>query len=112
MSLSAYPWCHSTTLSPVRRGLAFGLLALGVLIIPSPSASAQPTSAPPPTVPATPATPAAGSPEPTATTRVLPTQSAGRGITAGGEGFPWIPVGVGILVAGLIGSRQRRASRR
>jgi hypothetical protein len=86
----------------VRRALAFGLLALGVLLLAAP-AVAQTTSAP-------------TTAEPTSTTTTArPPPATGRaardGLPTLGEGFPWITTGVVILVAGLIGARLRRTSR-
>jgi hypothetical protein len=89
------------------------VLALGVLlvVVGVHVAGAQTTTPSPPetatTSPSTTETPS------TTTTRPLiaPEGNSG-GFPTAGEGFPWIPAGVGILVAGLIGSRLRRASRR
>ena len=38
-------------------------------------------------------------------------QAGGSGITSGGEGFPWVAIGVVALAAGAIGWQLRRAAR-
>ncbi|MCU1450250.1 MAG: hypothetical protein JWP02_2420 [Acidimicrobiales bacterium] len=94
---------------------ALAVLALGLLlvVVGVGVAGAQTTAPSPPETATTSSSASTTEPPPTTTTRPLiaPEGSSG-GFPAAGEGFPWIPVGVGILVAGLIGSRLRRASRR
>jgi hypothetical protein len=103
----AYPRAASTTFAPVRRAVAFGLLALGMLVPAVSEASAQPV-APPTTV-----TPTVLPSSTTVSTSTRPPAAAtGDRLPTLGEGFPWITVGAVILVAGLVGARLRRASRR
>jgi hypothetical protein len=74
-------------LSAVRRAVVGVLLSLGLLLLAMPAAIAfgAPTTTQP--------------------------QPSGSGITSGGEGFPWVAVGVVALAAGGIGWQLRRAAR-
>jgi len=99
----------SSTFAAVRRAVAFGLLALGILIAAASASPAQ-TVTPPPT--ATTTTPSTSSTPPSTIPRVATAGGGGSRLPTLGEGFPWITVGVVILVAGLVGARLRRASRR
>jgi hypothetical protein len=90
----------------MRRAVVLGLLALGILLVVGlPSSAQTATTALPPSTSSSTTSPAlktvggAGAEG----SSHLPTL---------GEGFPWISVGAVILVAGLVGGRLRRASRR
>jgi len=91
----------------VRRAVAIGLLALGVLLV-AVSASLAQTVAPPTTAPGT----STSSTAATSTTARPAAPQARDRLPTLGEGFPWITVGAVVLVAGLVGARLRRASRR
>jgi len=88
----------------MRRAVGCGLLLLGLLVVAVPASHAQPVT--PPTAPTS----------STSTSTFSRVAVAGHGSTDRlptlGEGFPWITVGAVILVAGLVGARLRRASRR
>jgi hypothetical protein len=99
----------SITFAAVRRAVAFGLLALGILFVAAAASPAQ-TTTPPPTA-ATTAPPTSSTPSSTLP-KVATAGGGGSRLPTLGEGFPWITVGVVILVAGLVGARLRRASRR
>ncbi|MBV8303220.1 MAG: hypothetical protein JOZ04_03350 [Acidimicrobiia bacterium] len=107
----------------MRWAVGSGLLLLGLLLVDAPASSAQPVTptTPPPSAPSTSggSTQAPTAPAPassTSTSALLPAAGAADGSTSGlptlGEGFPWITVGAVILIAGLVGGRLRRASRR
>jgi hypothetical protein len=89
----------------VRRAVAIGLLTLGVLLVAVSTSIAQ-TVTPPTTAPASTA------PASTSTTARPAAARSGGGLPTLGEGFPWITVGAVVLVAGLVGARLRRSSRR
>jgi hypothetical protein len=94
----------------VRQALA--VLALGLLlVVPGVHAAGAQTTTPSPPETAT-ASSSTSEPSSTTTRPLIAPEGNSGGFSAAGEGFPWIPTGVGILVAGLIGSRLRRASRR
>lgn len=92
----------------MRRAVAFGLLTLGMLCVAGSASPAQTvTTAPTATT----------SPSPSSTTsstlpKVATAGGSGQRLPTLGEGFPWITVGAIVLVAGLVGARLRRESRR
>jgi hypothetical protein len=93
----------------MRRAVAFGLLTLGLLFWGATASPAQPVTPPPRST--------TSSSTASTTTSTLPrvaTAGGGGGshLPTLGEGFPWITVGAVALVAGLVGARLRRASRR
>jgi hypothetical protein len=97
---------HQLPFRPMRRAVVLGLLTLGILLALAAPASAQTATTGPPTSTSASTTSTAlktaGGPGAEGSSR-LPTL---------GEGFPWITVGAVILVAGLVGARLRRGSRR
>jgi len=99
----------SITFAPVRRAVAFGLLALGILVATATLSPAQ-TGTPPPT--ATTTSPSTSSTPSSTLPKVATAGGGGSRLPTLGEGFPWITVGAVILVAGLAGAQLRRASRR
>jgi hypothetical protein len=96
----------------VQRALV--VLALGLLLVVAGVhvAGAQTTTPAPPETATTSSSSSSTTALPTTTRRLIAPEGNTGGFPTAGEGFPWIPTGVGILVAGLIGSRLRRASRR